>query len=251
MKKPAWYDMERLAPNQWTFPWVRHQHWTRYHWACQFVQGASVIGAACGHGYGSIILAKGGAQKVQGFDICEEVVEQTQQTYRHQLEASFHVADVRQLSVSDNSCDVYISFETIEHIADDFAFLAEAARVIRPGGKFICSTPNRDLFDPGTSLTDAPHNPFHIRGYVQEEFHNLLASFFPKIDWFGQSWYSDSYCRRLTTLGRRHPKIATMVHQLRELCGVASRGAAAHTPQPIQAGQIPEIWIAVCTADQS
>ncbi len=146
---------------------------------------------------------------------------------------------------------MYVSFETIEHIADDRAFVAEAARVVRPGGKIICSTPNRDLFDPGTTLADVPHNPFHVRGYVREEFGDLLAPFFPAIEWFGQSWYGDSYCRRLATLGRRHPKLAAMLHQGREVCGVASRGAAAHTPRPMRAGQTPEIWIAVCTAGQA
>jgi hypothetical protein len=126
--------------------------------------------------------------------------------------------------------------------------LAEVARVVRPGGKFICSTPNRDLFDPGTTLTDVPQNPFHVRSYVREEFGDLLASFCPTIEWFGQSWYKNSYCRRLTTLGRKHPKLAATLHQAREVCGVASRGSAAHTPQPVRPGHTPEIWIAVCTA---
>jgi SAM-dependent methyltransferase len=250
-KKPAWYDMERVSPDRWTFPWVRHQHWTRYRWASQFVRGARVIDAACGHGYGSDILAEGGARQADGFDLSAEVVEQAREDYRRRGALSFHVADVRQLPLPDHSCDVYVSFETIEHVADDRAMVAEAARVLRPDGKFVCSAPNRDLFDPGTSLTDVPRNPFHVRGYVQEEFRGLLAPFFSTIEWFGQSWYGNWYCRRLAALGRRRPKLAATLHQAREVCGVVSRGAAAHTPRPVRNGRTPEIWIAVCTARQA
>jgi SAM-dependent methyltransferase len=46
------------------------------------------------------------------------------------------------LSFADESFDCVIALEVIEHIPDD-PFLREGLRVLRPGGKFIFTTPNR------------------------------------------------------------------------------------------------------------
>ena len=35
--------IERLSADQWVPPWIRHQHLTRYEWACQFTAGGTVI----------------------------------------------------------------------------------------------------------------------------------------------------------------------------------------------------------------
>jgi ubiquinone/menaquinone biosynthesis C-methylase UbiE len=50
---------------------------------------------------------------------------------------------VLELPVDDASIDTYISFETIEHIQPGELpkYFTEVKRVLRPGGRFICSTP--------------------------------------------------------------------------------------------------------------
>lgn len=197
-----------------------------------------------------MLVSDGGALQVDGFDLCAELVADMGQTYRHCPQLRFEAADVTQLPVPDHSCDVYVSFETVEHVQDDRAFVAEAARVVRSGGTFLCSTPNRDLYDPGTSIHDLPHNPYHVRQYVFEEFRDLLAAFFPTIEWFGQTFYPASYSRRLATLGRKSPKLGVMVHRFRELCGMFAR-RVHHYPQPVPPGTVPEIWIAKCTTGAS
>jgi SAM-dependent methyltransferase len=42
----------------------------------------------------------------------------------------------------DHSFDFVVSIEGIEHIQNHFAFLTEVRRVLRPGGRFILTTPN-------------------------------------------------------------------------------------------------------------
>jgi len=61
--------------------------------------------------------------------------------------------------------------------------LAEVARVLKPGGRFVCSTPNRRLLDPGTRITDRPFNPFHMREYTHADLDALLREFFASITW--------------------------------------------------------------------
>jgi SAM-dependent methyltransferase len=48
-----------------------------------------------------------------------------------------------QLPFADNSFDLILSNEVIEHVADDRAAVAEMARVARPGGRVVIFAPNR------------------------------------------------------------------------------------------------------------
>jgi hypothetical protein len=49
--------------------------------------------------------------------------------------------DLTNLTFSDKRFDHLLSFEVLEHIPDYRAALQECARVLKPGGKFICSAP--------------------------------------------------------------------------------------------------------------
>ena len=79
--------------------------------------------------------------------------------------------------IADESIDCVISFQVIEHIKADVAFVSEVARVLKPGGKFIVSTPNRPM-----SLT---RNPWHVREYTAEEFSALLGGQFGSVEALG------------------------------------------------------------------
>ena len=56
-------------------------------------------------------------------------------------------------------------------------FVREVARVLRPGGKFIVTTPNAPM-----SLT---RNPWHVREYNVDELRSLLECHFSKVEAFG------------------------------------------------------------------
>jgi SAM-dependent methyltransferase len=72
--------------------------------------------------------------------------------------------------VRDASVDLVVSLQTVEHVWDQPRFVRECARVLRPGGRAVLSTPNRLTFPPG--------NVFHHRELDAAELAELLAPAF-------------------------------------------------------------------------
>ena len=158
---------ERVSPDRWVPPWIWHQHLTRYEWVTRFTDDCVVIEGACGTGYGSALLATAGARQVDGFDLAPAAIQEAQE--RHGGPAvRFQVGDVTRLSLADQSYDVFVSLETIEHLPKIGPFRRRWSRP-QAQGRFICSTPNRLLTNPGTAAADRPFNPYHVREYTRPE----------------------------------------------------------------------------------
>ena len=162
--------------------------------------------------------------------------------------AGFGVANADRLPVPDASYDVYVSFETIEHVEDDNALLREATRVLGPGGLLLVSTPNRDLLDPGISINDRPFNRFHIREYRRDEFSDRLARHFTSVTWYGQRPFSSRYVALLGCVGRHWPSLAVKFHQARKCFGWPWETPRRHLPLPCSTEPaVEEVLIAACS----
>jgi len=59
------------------------------------------------------------------------------------LAARLSVGDLEALAFPDQSLDVALLNEVLEHVPDDGAALAEVCRVLRPGGRLILLSPTR------------------------------------------------------------------------------------------------------------
>ena len=239
--------MERLALHRFASPWLRNQHVARYRWAAGYAGGKRVLDLASGAGYGSAILEAGEARWVVSADRAEEAFREAELAASGAEALRGVLADASRLPFRDGSFDLYVSFETIEHVADDRAVVREARRVLAPGGVFICSTPEREVISPGKLLTDRPDNPYHVREYAQAEFDALLRSGFDHQEWFGQTPASGGHKRRLETLAKRSPLVARRFHQVRNILRLPGESETRHAPYPLQdASGWPEVLIAVC-----
>jgi SAM-dependent methyltransferase len=170
------YTGERMVPERAsgrTF-W---EHIGRYRFARDFVRGKRVLDVACGEGYGAAALAKAGAASVVGVDLSVAACEHARRKYG--LDA--RPGDALDLPLPDRSIDLVVSFETIEHVADPAAFLAECARVLTPDGTLIVSTPNRPVYS-----AEGAHNPFHRVECDEREFGELLRPRFESVRLFTQ-----------------------------------------------------------------
>ena len=68
-------------------------------------------------------------------------------------------ADVGALPFADAEFDVVVAGEILEHVEDMAGTVAEAIRVLRPGGTFVCDTINRTRFSALAIVTVAERMP--------------------------------------------------------------------------------------------
>lgn len=72
-----------------------------------------------------------------------------------------------------------VAFEVIEHLADYRAFVSEAARVLKPDGLFIVSTPNKRYY--AETRAETGPNPYHQHEFEAEEFERELRAAFADV----------------------------------------------------------------------
>ena len=176
--RPLEWTGERLttaAPVQ-----VEIEHLHRYCLARELCRHRHVLDISSGEGYGTALLAQT-ALAATGVEISYEAVAHAAQAYRSP-NLRFCQGDARSIPVGDASVDVVVSFETIEHFYEHDMFLAEVRRVLRPGGMFIVSSPDRDVYSPPESAA----NPFHRRELSKREFQELLKHQFAHVHVLGQ-----------------------------------------------------------------
>jgi ubiquinone/menaquinone biosynthesis C-methylase UbiE len=140
----------------------------------------SVLDIGCGTGYGTRMLA-GHAKQATGVDVSAETVAAATAGYGSGT-CAFAVYDGARLPFGDGVFDAATSFQTIEHVQDDDRFVAEAARVLKPGALLVLTTPNR-----ATRLREGqrPWNRFHVREYSAHQLEALLTRHFAVVEVMG------------------------------------------------------------------
>lgn len=170
---------------------IRLEHYHRYAVVLDVIKGKEVLDVACGEGYGSYLMADV-ARTVVGVDISDEAVHHASSLY-DKRNLKFVQASAINLKFPDDSFDVVVSFETIEHLAEQGEMLSEIKRVLRPNGIFVISSPNRPIY----SEESGEHNEFHVKELDFQELDTLLRSRFSKVEYFGQRLLMSSVIQQL------------------------------------------------------
>ncbi|HEY2986494.1 MAG TPA: class I SAM-dependent methyltransferase [Candidatus Binatia bacterium] len=170
---------ERFTPEIEGAIW--YEHWHRYCAVLPAVVGKRVLDCACGEGYGSMLLA-GVAAVVTGIDINCIAIRHATSRYGKRANLRFVQGSCVSLPLADESIDIVISFETIEHIAEQNAMLAEFRRVLVPEGILAVSSPNKPVYSGETGYV----NEYHVRELTREELKSMLDAPFPQQAWYGQ-----------------------------------------------------------------
>jgi SAM-dependent methyltransferase len=172
--------------------WFR-RHEVVYQQLIDRCAGRHVLEAGSGEGYGADLIA-GVARRVVGLDYDDSAVAHVKARYPRVDMRRGNLAD---LPFEAGTFDVVVNFQVIEHLWDQGQFVAECARVLRPSGVLLMSTPNRITFSPGR---DTPINPFHTRELNAAELTELLTD-----NGFGiEGVYGVFHGPRLAELDARH-----------------------------------------------
>lgn len=151
-----------------------HQRLLKAYYLSQEYISGKVLEIGCGEGRGVELIAPK-ADTFTGVDKIPQVIQN--------LKAKHPEGDFRQMVIpplaelKDNTYEVVVSFQVIEHIKKDLNYLREIFRVLKPGGKALITTPNIKM-----SLS---RNPWHIREYTANELKELVQKVFPKVEMLG------------------------------------------------------------------
>lgn len=155
----------------------------RYIFAGTFIKPTDkVLEAPSGFGYGAAYFSKL-CLSVEAVDIANENIVFAKNAYEFN-NVNWMQEDITKLTFKNGKFDIYVSYEVFEHLHLELVetYLLEAKRVLKKEGKFIISTPNREM-------RNNIHNPFHIKEYNYHEFSSLLEKYFRKIEYYSVSSY--------------------------------------------------------------
>lgn len=180
MTTEAW-DGERLIPGDSLLGPHRTENLAKFHFFRGQVAGGLILDMGCGAGEGTAFLSAQPGWQVVGVDVDFKAVAIAQDSGGSQ-QLNLAQMDVKRLGFASGIFDGIISAEVVEHLDDPLPYLAEAQRLLKPGGLFLLTTPNQIRSSP----TPGSIWPAHIREYTPGELRELLERFFSSVQLWGE-----------------------------------------------------------------
>jgi SAM-dependent methyltransferase len=139
----------------------------------QIEKGERLLDAGCGSGWLAADTARAGA-RVSAFDIAWLGVHAARGRYGG--DATYSVGDLYHLAYADDSFDIAVLSEVVEHLEDIDGALTEVGRVIRPGGRLLVSVPYRETIVPHLCIHCNQLTPAnaHLHRFDEEALHQYL-----------------------------------------------------------------------------
>jgi glycosyltransferase involved in cell wall biosynthesis/SAM-dependent methyltransferase len=150
---------------------------TRLDFAAAYVPGGDVLEAGAATGIGGRMFLERGARSVVCLDRCQEALLQGAEA-SSDSRLRFCRWDLNQspLPFPDESFDVVVCLEVLEHITAHETAIAEFLRVLRPSGRLLVSIPD-EACENGWAEINRFGNPHHLRVPSRDELLALLAPF--------------------------------------------------------------------------
>jgi ubiquinone/menaquinone biosynthesis C-methylase UbiE len=174
---------ERMIPEHHKGRNIYGAHFGRYRAGMSLLKDKVVLDIACGSGYGTHLMATV-AKKVYGVDVDAGTIAYAAEHYGGK-NIVYRQGDGIAIPLEDNSVDVVVSYETIEHIDDYQTFLKEVKRILRSEGLLLLSTPNDVEYAEG--------NHFHLHEFTYNQLKKLVGQYFKHHkDYFQTLWLSST-----------------------------------------------------------
>jgi SAM-dependent methyltransferase len=168
--------------------WQRHV--AAYARCAPLLPAGRVLDVGCGIGHSYELLAP---RETVGLDLDPRVLAGQERETR--------VGDMRALPFGGGSFAAVLSVQAIEHVPDPERALAEARRVLEPGGVAVFVTPNRLTFGSPGEVID----PYHYLEFSAEELRSRCEPFFERVELqglFGSPRYLELVAAEQASLDR-------------------------------------------------
>jgi 2-polyprenyl-3-methyl-5-hydroxy-6-metoxy-1,4-benzoquinol methylase len=180
------YTGERLVPDSFSIDdRIMVEHLDRYRFASHLIMDwkdrpkkLKVLDAPCGVGYGAALLAEQTLGNVFGFDNDEQTILYARDRYGAVPNLHFLTVDLDEYGIAENTYDVAVCFEGIEHVKDQVVVAKKLCQTVRHPGMIIVSTPRRG--GPGAG------SEFHTQELLRDELYELFWPHLTNIQMYGQ-----------------------------------------------------------------
>lgn len=155
------------------------RHIRRYEWAKAHLMPENIVlDAACGSGYGSLLL-KQKCKAVVGIDLSKEAIDYAQANTKNTGIEGVHFlsGDLSQIESHDlkyNPFDAVVCIEAIEHLSVEMqnVFMRGVIKRLVCEGQLLITTPIKG---------DTPMTEYHLKEFTSSEFKNFLTQYFDHV----------------------------------------------------------------------
>ena len=149
-------------------------HIASYEFALNYVKNNKVLDYGCGTGYGTYMLSKS-AQTVVGVDVSNEAIAYAKE---HFVSDNLTFKNIDEADIE--KYDLIVSFQVIEHLSDDKAYLKKLKGMLNPKGVLLLTTPNKQ--GRAFNYIQKPWNKYHLKEYTVKSMGNLIKRFFANFE---------------------------------------------------------------------
>lgn len=154
-----------------------------YLWVAETAGGLTVLDAGCGDGLGAEILARTAA-RVVAIDHAQTAITEASRD-RALPNIDYRVMDCQNLDFDDHTFDLVTSNAVFEYLENVDGFVAEATRVLKPGGRFTCGTKN--LLRSLQGRDGKPLYRNHLQEFDPPQLKTLLGSHLESVKLYGET----------------------------------------------------------------